>query len=308
MHSVTQYLNSQRLQRARQHLAHTTWHKREGTYYFYNVDPEDTFRQISTANLHDDDVLLCGFPRSGNHWVWEILHMILNNTTDFTDRVWTPHLLESMNSDVHKTVASLPAPRVFGSHLQPRQLPEIILKKPVKVVYPIRNPKDVLASYFKVTKILAKGNCWPGDWDEFLDMHLAGEYVYGSWFEHLKAFESFMAENPQVECYVIQFEKLLEDPVKEISELCRFLGKSDACAAEIAEVTSFKNMKVGNQKKERAENERYVPNPGSMAMDAGKTRGWKSRFTVQQSETFDAAFDKLSAGCSLIERFREYLN
>lgn len=308
MSKVSQFLDPDSLERARSQIKKTKLDYYNGTLYFtqFTPDLEEQFRQISTADLKDDDILVNGFPRSGNHLVWEILHMILNDTTEFTDRTWTANVFDIWGNDVHKKMNAHAAPRVFGSHLRAQRLPKAVLEKPIKLIYPIRNPKDVLPSWFNITTKLQEGERWPGDWNEFFELQMTGDFVYGSWFDHVNAFERFMKQNPQVKVHVIQFEKLLENPVKEISALCRFLGKSDSVAADIAEATSFENMKKKTQGKSDKENLKFATKDGQVSMSSGKTSSWKSKFTVKQNEVFDAVFEHLMKGNNLAELVREY--
>ena len=109
MSLVSQFLNPESLDRARSQIKKTKLDYYDGTLYFtqFTPDLEEQFRQIATADLKDDDILLNGFPRSGNHLVWEILHMILNDTTEFTDRTWTANVFDIWGNDVHKNISAL---------------------------------------------------------------------------------------------------------------------------------------------------------------------------------------------------------
>ena len=314
MSQVSQFLNAESLEEARSQIKKTNWASHNGTLYLTlpqhtQEDFDLQFDLISSAHLQDDDVFLCGFLRSGNHWVWEILHMILNQNTKFTDRIWSRHNIDIWGKDVQKKMDALEAPRVFGSHLLPQRLPKVISQKPIKIVYPIRNPKDVLTSWFKVSSKLIPGQNWPGDWDQFFDLQMTGEFLWGSWFDHVNGFDRFIRENPQVKVHVIQFEKLLENPVKEISELCRFLGESESLslAADIAEATSFENMKRETQGKSEKENDYTTKRAGNVANVSGQANTWKSKFTVRQNEVFHAVFEQLMKGNKLADLVREYL-
>ena len=56
---------------------------------------------------------------------------------------------------MHRVAEEIPSPRVLKSHLPGQLLPPQLLEKKAKLVYVLRNPKDVLASYFYSVKMVA---------------------------------------------------------------------------------------------------------------------------------------------------------
>lgn len=163
------------LAEARKELEKIVWYEKDGVYYYgspYVPDFEEMFRQISTAPLQPGDVLVTGFMRSGNHWAWEIIHMILNDTLDYTDRDWAQYHLDVKGNNVHAHLASLGYPRAMGTHLQPGRLPDDVTKVPVKIIYTLRNPKDVLASWYKLSTSLSNEDRFYGSWDHFFELQV----------------------------------------------------------------------------------------------------------------------------------------
>ena len=58
----------------------------EGVNYFTygHPDLEVLFRRVHRElPLRDDDVIITGFPRSGHHWTFEIVNMVLHQNTEF---------------------------------------------------------------------------------------------------------------------------------------------------------------------------------------------------------------------------------
>nr|KAG5713282.1 hypothetical protein BaRGS_007809 [Batillaria attramentaria] len=50
-----------------------------GVKQFLNTTLEDTsFAGIRNLALRDDDVILCAYPRSGTHWTWEQIRMLIS--------------------------------------------------------------------------------------------------------------------------------------------------------------------------------------------------------------------------------------
>merc|ERR1712098_776823 len=51
--------------------------------------------EIKQLPLKEGDVLLCSHPRSGTHWTYEILHMVVTQQTEvFAQRIMTYHVIE----------------------------------------------------------------------------------------------------------------------------------------------------------------------------------------------------------------------
>ncbi|XP_005102281.1 sulfotransferase 1A1 [Aplysia californica] len=270
-------------------------------------DVPTTMDHISNAKLKENDVIACGYMRSGHHWMFEILNMIQTQKVEFSKDNAEDHFLEFMNDKVDETLEAISEPRVITSHLQPKFLPKDVVRKPVKVVFYMRNPKDVLTSWYNlVAKYKPELLNYQWTWEEFLELQLAGEYLWGSWFEHVLAWEKFMSDNPEVPVFVAQYEKLKEQPADVIRDLCRFLGQPDTLAEQIATATSFDNMKAGTEEKSKILSDRFLSGHLDIAV-VGLIKSWKGRFTVEQSERFNKAFEEKLAGSEFGNRLRKYI-
>jgi len=115
-----------------------------------------------------------------------------------------------------------------------------------------------------------------------------------------------MSDNPDLPVFVVQYEKLKEQPVDVITDLCRFLGQPDTLAEQIATLTAFDNMKAGTQKKSKDMFETFFREHVGIA-SKGLVKYWKRKFTVDQSERFNKAFEERMAGRELGDRLRKYI-
>ena len=82
---------------------------------------------------------------------------------------------------------------------------------------------------------------------------LTGEFRYGSWFEHILQWHKFRKNHPEINIHFVCYEEMKANPVLEISKLCKFLGKDDKIAEDIAYKTSFEQMKSGIKTKRENE-------------------------------------------------------
>ena len=136
-------------------------------------DFEEMFRQISNLKLESNTVLMDGFPRSGSHWVFEILNMIFQGTCEFGDRNCGDGFLDLSGSNVTGMYAALPKPKIITTHLHPGLLPRDICKVSTKLVYILRNPKDALVSWYRVTSSYVRDQeRFSGSWEEFFEIQV----------------------------------------------------------------------------------------------------------------------------------------
>ena len=207
---------------------------------------------------------------------------------------------------MEEKVKNLGTPRIFTTHLRPRFLPECIKTKDIKVIHVFRNPKDIYLSWFKLTtNLVLEEISFQGSWEEFFELQLAGEYGYGSWFDYVQEWNTFIQDNPD-KVFLAQFERMRENPKEVFKCLCRFLDKSEELANMVADASCFDAMKIGTEEKKKYENE-TVQN-GSLSMVTGKISSWKRKFTVEQSERFNQFFKDYFKGSSVfVDGVQPYL-
>ncbi|XP_012935556.1 sulfotransferase family cytosolic 1B member 1 [Aplysia californica] len=305
--------NHELLERARAVSAQMDLRVFEGVPYcpYERVNSfERMFSLIRGAELRPDDVITTGFLRSGNHWAFEILNMILGQGTDFSKRNFFELQLEMMGDRVTKVLQKASSPRVLTSHCQLRFLPRQAFEseRKTKIVYILRNPKDAMVSQYKLmnsTRIKKLG--FSGSWDEFVELLLHEGLQWGTWFDHVLSTDAFLKENPDFPLFILQFEKLREDPVPIVRDLCRFLGQPETLAEQIADATRFDSMKKGTEDKFGKMKSDFLKDDSSGFVVKGQIGSWRNEFTAAQSERFDRVFEKRMAGCSLADRVREYI-
>ncbi|XP_012934970.1 sulfotransferase 6B1 [Aplysia californica] len=379
------YSNKEILERAREVLKESEDGLFEGVTYFITgtvPDQPRMFHKIKHVELSDSDVILDGYPRSGNHWIFEVVGAILNQDIGNEKDDFLFRLLDFMGDDVESRIHSLPAPRMISSHLWVSRLPEIIQQGNVKIVYILRNPKDALASWYHLLKEIKLPYGFAGTWGEFSELSLSsasrlypsdfcsmmslchlhcgvpkgedvaihfyrkrfiicffascskvlecerstiiifychnhltyilfsqlvGEIPWGSWFDHVLEMEKFLKEYPDSPVHVIQYEKMKKDPVSEIKKLCDFLGRLNVNVEELALATSFAQMKQNKDPVYRQSEGTFCHKGSLGVMVKGTIGGWCERFTVDQSERYDKAFEEKMKGSKLADMVREYI-
>ncbi|XP_071370172.1 amine sulfotransferase-like [Centroberyx affinis] len=259
---------------------------------------QDTMRPkdldaLQHVEIRPTDVFLITYPKSGTAWLQQILVQIMDaahpdQVEDTTNRVRVPWLEERTVDDPHR---ERPDPRLFGSHLPPDMLPHGVRAKRIKVVYVMRNPKDVLVSLYHFAHSWTMLEA-PKSFEDFFQQFLDGDVYMGPWFDHVR---EYYTARDQMDILFLKYEDILKDLRGEVVKLCAFLGKdlTDEAIDQVVEASIFKNMKTNPKAnyKDLVETQRYKKE----TMRKGVAGDWKNFFTVAQNERFDQMFkEKMS--------------
>ena len=286
-----------------------SWDEADGYGWFiemsknsFNGRMRDQMAKVKNFEMREDDVLICAFPKAGTNWVWEMASMVLRGEPEYEKNFKLVSMLEFRATSI---LNSLPAPRVFNTHVYPSCLPDDVLKKKVKIIHVMRHPKDIAVSFYYHFKQM--DFCFDEikpyeSFSEFLP-YVTGEYgVYMlvSIFRYLQEFEKNIRENPGM-VLNLYFEEMKQHPIETIRKIADFL-KTDLTLdvmKQIADKCSFNGMK----EIEASGGKQHIPEvfehigesemvrlkgQGKMVFfRKGKIGDWKSHFTVAESENFD---------------------
>ena len=221
----------------------------------------------------------------------QICHLLVHNgeqgdTTMYATAPWleclcaAPILHErEANNYTMEQLAAMPRdrPRFFKSHANFQFLPRgskagATGSEGVKVIVVSRNPKDTCVSMWhhareKPEFNLAGGAPRPGsddppaptpvcdDFEEFVQLFLAGKAECGSWFDHTLEWYAASLSDPNI--LFLKYEDMIADPAEAISKVAAFIGcgNSSEVIAKTVEASSMKNMRqtsgiyAGNMRK-----------------------------------------------------------
>ncbi|KAL5016124.1 hypothetical protein ScPMuIL_005713 [Solemya velum] len=263
-------------------------------------DHENEVKSIPDWHARDDDILICAYPKSGTHWIWEIVLMLLRGKAERIQEIKEVAMLEGVTQAHYN---NLPSPRVLNSHIYFSNLPQNFRDRKCKIIYILRNPKDVSVSYYNHhTKL--RDYEYEGEWKNYLPRFIQGKVDYGSWFDYVREWHKVIEEgHPSI--HVLTYEDVKKDGVNEIKRLAKFLEiKDDMDLFEgISAECDFKKMKTDKDPLEIKEEWRDGL-PGMYRK--GEVGDWKNWFTVAQNEMFDAVYAEKMKNCNVKIQFSKH--
>ncbi|XP_070206124.1 sulfotransferase 1B1-like [Littorina saxatilis] len=261
----------------------------DGDYFPPDLQP-DVIRDLMKFNFRPDDVIICSYPKTGCHWIWEITRMLLSDCTELDPTEKELCMMEWQSQD---TLDPLPSPRVLNTHVLTRQMNPKLLNVRSKIVFMLRNAKDTAVSFYHHHLKLPEYE-YKGSWADYLDLFLTGKVDYGSVFDYMRDWERFIEHHPDFPLIVMTYEDLKEDPVREIDRLSQFLNKRQDrdFLQKVADACSFKRMRD-------RKGHNWLTNGGeTIFYRKGEVGDWKNWFTVAQNEHFDkVAQVKMASSC-----------
>ncbi|KAF7705065.1 sulfotransferase 2B1-like [Silurus meridionalis] len=263
----------------------------KGVYVPKQMRPPESLKYYEDFTFWPDDVMIVTFPKSGTTWMQEIVPLI-HSEGDLTpvhtipnwDRVpwldgpWAQNL----------NLEQRPSPRIFTTHLHHSMMNESYFKVKPKIIYVIRNPKDVFTSSFYFYG-MAPYLVNPGTADKFLEKFLNGKILFGSWFEHVKG---WLNAKDQDRIFYISYEEMIQDLKGSVTKIAQFLGKplSPEVIKKIAENCLFKNMKHNKMSNYSLVPVEFMDQKKSEFLRKGIAGDWKNLLTKAQVEKFNTFY------------------
>lgn len=182
----------------------------------------------------------------------------------------------------------------ISSHLPFHLFPKSFFSSKAKVIYVIRNPRDVLVSGFYFWNAYLHTQK-AESLEQYLHWFLQGLVPWGSWFEHVRGWMSLRGRENFL---VLSYEELQKDIRGSIQKICQFLGKSlDLKSLDlVVKYSSFQSMKENKMSNYSLLHHTYL-DPNTLITRKGVSGDWKNHFTVAQAEVFDKVYQEKMLGC-----------
>jgi hypothetical protein len=249
-------------------------------------------------DYREDDTWLISYPRSGTSWTYALLCAVLHGgdiealQKDQSENRILKFLPIEVGSAASVTERirswkALPSPRVIPTHLPYRLFPETVQEQCGKVVYVMRNPKDVAVSFYHFHRSHRLLGFYKGTWDEFFECFISGRVIYGSLFDHVSGWLPHVRQN-NGNMLLLSYEQMQEDLPTQIRRTGAFLrtALSPQAVAAIAAHCSFQSMSA-NPFSNR-EGDSIMDSSIARFLRKGIVGDWRNYFTKAQEERFDA--------------------
>ncbi|XP_014718508.1 sulfotransferase 2A1-like [Equus asinus] len=241
----------------------------------------------------DEDVLILTYPKSGTNWLIEIVCLVYSKG----DPKWIQSVPIWERSPWveaeygYNALKDKEGPRLISTHLPIQLIPKSLFNSKAKVIYLIRNPRDVLMSgyfFYGVSSFAEKFESL----EEYFEWFIKGNLPYGSWFDHT---HGWMTMRGKENFLILSYEELKQD-TRSIIEICQFLGKK----LEPEELNSvLKNSSFQVMKENKMSNYSLLQgqclSKNGILLRKGISGDWKNYFTVTQAEAFDKIFQEKMA-------------
>ncbi|XP_077645972.1 sulfotransferase 2B1 [Lonchura striata] len=246
--------------------------------------------------VEDDDVFNVTYQKSGTVWMLEILSLVLRGG----DPAWCRSVPSWERGPWLETLPGLrrarrnARPRLLCSHLPLPLFPRAARASRAKVIYTVRNPKDVLVSLFHFSRMFRPYKD-PGSLQEFMEKFLEGDVPFGSWFQHVRGWLQLRGHE---NFFWITYEELQQDLRGSVERLCSFLGRplSPAALDAVVANASFTAMSNNPMSNFSLSPSFILDRRRGPFLRKGISGDWRNHLSPEQSRRFDRVYRERMAG------------
>lgn len=183
-----------------------------------------------------DDILLTSYPKSGTTWLKALVFAIINRAAfDHSSHpllTSNPHgcvpflEFDLFVSEPFTKPDPFPSPRILATHLAFSALPESVVNSGCKMVYILRNPKNVLISYWHFINHLREKmrRLPPISLHVVFDLFCKGLSPFGPFWTHVLGYWKLSLKWPDRVLF-LRYEDMKREPSVYAKRIAMFLGK-----------------------------------------------------------------------------------
>jgi hypothetical protein len=256
-----------------------------------------TKRQPAARGLtvFPDDTFLVSFPRSGNTWT-RFLVCNLMNPDDPVNFAQLESRIPEIYDVTDRNLRAFPRPRIIKSH-------ECFDPRYKKIVYIVRDPRDVLISYyeFQLKRRVISDEL---SLEEFVPRFMESEIEpkTGSWRDHVVSWTA--TRGGQKNFLLLRYEDMIADTQKESTKISSFLGldSSPERIARAVALSSADRMRKLEKEQSRQWKETKKTRQDKPFVRKAASGGWKTILSERAVAQIESAWGDVmrSAGYKLV--------
>lgn len=234
----------------------------------------------NSLKVRNGDIFLVSYPRSGNTWMRFVLGSLIHDVDVNFDNM--EEYFPDIYRNTYSQLENLKNPKYLKSH-------EPYDKRYPKVVYIVRDPRDVAISYYYW---MLKFNKFKGTFDGFLDVFFDPDSIsYGRWDVHYKSWIK-NANKINQKILFLKYEDLVVNTVDNVKTILNFIN-INIDDDDIQSVINSNNL-LGMKKKENCASDQNPlfksTNKKIPFLRKGKVGQWNSELTDIHLERFRREF------------------
>lgn len=238
-----------------------------------------------SVTVFPDDVFIVSYPKSGNTWVRFLVANVIHQTepvtfADIEQKV--PDIYR--NNDRH--LLRIPRPRILKSH-------ELFDPRYKKVIYIVRDPRDVIISYYHYhIKVRFIEDGYP--MNRYLLRFISGELSsFGSWGENVGG---WMGARQNTNGFLlIRYEDLIAQPIYELRKITSFLGinANDGKLGLAIKLSSAENMRKLEKKQAALWKTTKNSRKDKYFVRSARVGGWQTELQSSLAKEIESAWGKI---------------
>jgi hypothetical protein len=256
-----------------------------------------TKRQPAARGLtvYPDDTFLVSFPRSGNTWT-RFLVCNLINPDDPVNFAQLESRIPEIYDVTDRSLRAFPRPRIIKSH-------ECFDPRYKKIVYIVRDPRDVLISYYEF-QLKRRVISEELSLEEFVPLFMESEIEpkTGSWRDHVVSWTA--TRGGQKNFLLLRYEDMIADTQKESTKIASFLGldsNSERIARAVV-LSSADRMRKLEKEQSRQWKETKKTRQDKPFVRKAASGGWKTILSEKSVAQIESAWGDVmrAAGYKLV--------
>lgn len=233
--------------------------------------------------VRPEDTFLVSYPRSGNTWTRFLIANLIH-PDEAVSFATIEGLIPDCEAHSSRYMKRIPGPRIIKSH-------EYFDHRYKKVIYIVRDPRDVVLSYYSFQK---KYRQIRDDYPlaQYVSDFVAGRLSsadWGTWGENVG---SWLVRDGESGFLLLRYHDMISDPARELARVAGFLN-IEARAQTIA--TAIERSSADRMREmERAQSSEWVATKNRRQdipfVGTASSGGWKSRLPMESVAEIEAAW------------------